>query len=193
MKKKIDYKNIWTRTKAMLLASRREWPAAHKENIPDKQLFREYLLPLAASGAACVFILLLLRGNIWTAIGMAAINFVSVLAGWFITHRLTREYLVSKLENARQIALHLATYGYGVYIVFHCLSDGLGGHFLGQVMEVASFLCIHTLYVGLETLPELNPKHRNNVLIISAVLMLVIPAIVERLLTIIFQIPTLYA
>ena len=103
------------------------------------------------------------------------------------------EYLDGKLGSARQTALYLATYGYGVYIVFHCLSDGFSGHFLGQVMEVASFLCVHTLYVGLETLPELNAKHRNNVLIMTAVLMLVIPAIAERLLTIVFRIPTLYA
>ena len=193
MKKKVDYKYIWARTKAMLLSPRREWPAAHKEDIPGKRLFQEYLLPLAATGTACVAILLLIRGNGWTAVSMAAINLISVLAGWFVTYRLTREYLDGKLGSARQTALYLATYGYGVYIVFHCLSDGFSGHFLGQVMEVASFLCVHTLYVGLETLPELNAKHRNNVLIMTAVLMLVIPAIAERLLTIVFRIPTLYA
>lgn len=177
----------------MLLSPRREWPAVHGEQATEKGLFREYFLPLAAAGAVCVLALLLARGHGWAAVGRAAINLLSVTAGWLVTNWLTRENLAGKLEDTRRTAAQLATYGYGVYIVFHCLADGLGGHFLGQVMEVASFLCVHTLYVGLETLPELDRKHRSNVLIVAAVLMLVTPALAERLLEIVFGVPTLYA
>ena len=177
----------------MVASPRREWPRAHGEPASERRLFRGYVLPLAAAGAACVLALLLARGGGWTALWMAAVNFASVVAGWFVTYRVTREYLAGKLPDAREVALRLATYGYGVYAVFHCLSDGLSGHFAGQVMEVASFLCVHTLYVGLETLPELDRKHRSNVLIVAAVLTLVVPALAERLLTIVFGIPTLYA
>ncbi len=193
MKKKIEYQRIWKRTKAMLLSPRKEWPGVHEEQVGERQLFREYLLPWAAAGMVCTLVLLLMRGRGLMAIGMAGINFAAALTGWYVTYRLTREYLSGKVERAGLLALQLATYGYGVYIGFSSLAAGFSPNFLGQLMEVGSLLCVHTLYVGLETAHALNQKYRSNVLIIAAVLMIAVPAIVERLLTILFRIPTLYA
>ena len=157
------------------------------------EMSRRYVVPLAAGGAACAGVLLGARGFGWWAAAVAGVNAVAVVAGWLAAWWAVRGLLAGRLEGGERLAVVLTGGSYGVFAVLHGVAAGLMPLFWGQLLEVGSLWCVHVLYTGLELLPGLDRKWRNNVLIVGGVLMVAVPAIVERLLTIVLRIPMLFA
>lgn len=177
----------------MLSQPEAEWQTVREEKINGLELFRNYLVPLSAAGSACTFILQLWSNMLLYAFATALITFVASVVGTYITYRVTKEYLLNKIDSAGKIALHLSIYCSGVFIIFHCLAEGMSGGFLGQLMAVFSLLCLRTLYLGLGQITGLNSQYRKSAIIIIGALVILSPVIIQRLLMIIFRIPTIYA
>lgn len=214
MKKRGKYGRVLRRTWAMATGSRREWPAMMEEwgleareggvavkeggrgrggDDGGREMALGYVAPLTVGGAACAGVLLGARGLGWWAAAVAGVNAVAVMAGWLAAWWAVRGLLAGRVEGGERLAVVLTGGSYGVFAVLHGLAAGLMPLFWGQLLEVGSLWCVHVLYTGLERLPDLDRKCRNNVLIVGGMLMVAVPAIAERLLTIVLRIPMLFA
>lgn len=191
MMKKSDIKGIYARTKEMLLHPDTEWQAVKRENTSGAEIFREYLVPLTSIGAACTLVLQLLHTPPLYAFAIAAITFVASVGGTYITYRVTREYLTDKIAEANAVALRLSVYCSSIFIVFHCLSRGMPEGFLCQLLGLLSLLSLRTLYIGINQMTALNVQLRKSTLVIAGLFIVLSPMIIQRLLVVIFRIPTI--
>lgn len=191
--KRWNFCKIYERTKLMLMHPETGWETVRQEKINGMELFKSYLIPLALVSSIATFLLQLFTVSVWYALAIGIINFVAAIVGTYITYRIVREYLLNKINEAGHVALHLAIYSTAIFIVFHCLSEGLGVGFFSQVLAVVSLMCLRTVYVGLNQLTALDARYKKSSIVIVGALVIVSPVIIVRLLTIICRIPTIYA
>ena len=191
MIKRWDIRGIYARTREMLFHPETEWRAVKRENMNGTDVFRGYLIPLAVAGSVCTFLLQLLHTPPFYAFAIAAITLVASVGGAYATYRVSREYLTDKITEANEGAIRLSVYCSGIFIVFHCLSQGMPEGFLGQLTGLLSLLCLRTLYVGINQMGGLNVQLRKSTLVIVGLLLIVSPMIIQRLLVIIFRVPTI--
>lgn len=185
---KIDYKNIFLRTKQMLIRPAAAWSEVLQENLPAGYTFRNYLFPLSVWVAVIVFLLSLIYCKPLKAAGLGAINLISTAGGAWIAYLIIREYLCSKLDCRDYEALNLTVYSYAVFIIFRSIGTALGTAFVGQIFTLLSLVFFRTLYAGIGQLPDLPAGQKTNVIIITSMVIICIPVIITHLLMIVFRI-----
>ncbi len=185
---KINFKYIYERTLQLLLKPESEWPHALEENNTEKEIFRNYLIPIALLTSVMVLLLSLLNYNFLQSGGLAIINLLSATLGCWFSYLITREYMCGKLSYENNQALNLTVYSAAIFIIFHSIGTALGSAFLGQLFTLFSFIFIRTLYKGLSTLPRLQTGQRTNILIIMSLSIICLPVIISQILTIVFGI-----
>lgn len=185
---RINIKHIYQRTKALLMHPEEIWPHALDERRSEKEIYRNYLLPIALVTSVLVLLLSLVHYNWLQACGLAIINLLSVTGGSWIAYLITREYLCRKLYYGNNQALNLTIYSAAIFIIFHSIGAALGNIFLGQLFVLFSFIFIRTLYKGLGILPGLLPVQKTNILIITSLSIVCIPVIITQILMIVFGI-----
>ncbi len=185
---KMNFQKIYERTKLMLLRPNSIWPWILKENLPVKDIFRNYLLPVSLVVSLLVLLLSLFKYSILHSVGLAFISLISALCGAWFAYLITREYLCSKLNCPNNMALNLTIYSFAVFILFHGIGTALGNIFIGQLFTLLSFIFIRTLYSGIERLPEIPANQKTNILIITSLTIICIPIIISQLLMILFNI-----
>lgn len=191
MMRKANFKSIYARTREMLFHPATGWQAVKQEDIAGAEAFREYLIPLTAAGSACTLVLQLLHTPPLYALLTAAITFAASIGGAYLAYRVTREYLSGKIADANNMSLRLSVYSSAIFIVFHSLSRGMPDGFLGQLLGLLSLLSLRTLYIGLNQTSHLNVQLRKSTFIIAGLLIVVSPMIIQRLLTLLFRVPTI--
>ena len=175
----------------MLFHPEMEWQTVKREDIAGAEIFREYLVPLSVTGSACTLVLQLLHTPPLYAFVIAAITFAASVGGAYITYRIIREYFTDKISEANNVALRLSVYCSAIFIVFHCLSQGMPDGFLSQLLGLLSLLCLRTLYIGINLTSGLDVQFRKSALIIAGLLLVLSPMILQRLLMLIFRVPTI--
>lgn len=185
---KINFRYIYDRTKQLLVNPDTVWPHALEEHNTEKDIFLNYLIPIALSTSILVLLLSLLNYNFLYAGGIAIINLLSVILGSWFSYLITREYMCGKLSYENNQALNLTVYSAAIFIVFHSIGTALGNVFLGQLFTLLSFIFIRTLYKGLGSLPELQTGQRTNILIITSLSIICLPVIISQILMIVFGI-----
>lgn len=187
-------RKIIDRIKGLLLEPKKEWQQIGREDSDRRTVLRDYILLPAAFFSIISALLRLISAHWLVALEYGAINFVACLTAALATHWITREYLANKSSGFRNNSFRLAVYCCSVYLIFRSISVGLSGSFMGDLMAVGSLLSLYTLYTGLETLfPDLNASHKKSALIICGLLILCIPVIITRLLTILLSVPAINA
>lgn len=185
---KMDLKTLYVRTWNFLINPETEWNLVKQEEVPLKNLFKFYLVPIAGVSSVAVLLGSLLFYSPMQAIGYAIINLLSATIGTWFTYLLTREYLCNKIEDADNTALYLTVYSAALFIIFHSLSIALGYSFLSQLFTVASFIFVRTLYTGLNQLKNLQANYKTNILIITGLSIVCLPVILQHILMIVFRI-----
>lgn len=185
---KTNYKHIYLRTRQMLTQPAIAWPEVLKENSTFRNTFRDYLFPIATFLSVIVFLIRLIHYPPLQALGLGIINFISVIGGAWFTYLITREYLCNKLNYPNHEALNLTIYSYTVFIIFHSIGGALENIFIGQIFTLFSLIFLRTLYTGTGQLPQLQPNHKTNILIITFLSIVFIPVIITQILMITFRI-----
>lgn len=175
----------------MLLHPDTEWQVVKSEKAMGSEIFRKYFIPLATIGAIATLALQVLHTPIVYAVAIACITFLSSIVGTYITYRVSKEYLASKIMEENLTSLRLSVYCSGVFTVFHALSQGLPEGFACQLMAVFSLLCLRTLNAGIKQTTSLHVQFHKSTIIIIGLLIIVSPMIIQRLLEMIFRIPTI--
>ena len=191
MMKRANFKGIYARTREMLFHPDTEWQAVKREDIAGAEVFRGYLVPLTLTSSACTLVLQLLHTPPLYALLTAAITFATSVGGAYLTYRITREDLTDKIAEANNVALRLSVDCSAIFIVFHCLSEGMPDGFFSQLLGLLSLLCLRTLYIGINQMSRLNVQLRKSTLIIAGLLLVVSPMIIQRLLMLLFRVPTI--
>ncbi len=185
---KTNYRNIYLRTKQMLLQPAIAWPEILQEDFSVRDIFRNYLFPITIGISAIVFLLSLIQYSSLQAFGLGIVNLISTLSGAWLTYLIIREYLCSKLNYRPREALNLTVYSYAVFIIFHSIGAALGTAFIGQIFSLFSFIFLRTLYAGIGQLPHLPSRQKTNIFIITSLTIICIPVIITQLLMIVFRI-----
>lgn len=186
--KRVNFKSIYRRTKELLLKPESIWPTVLEEEYSPRDVYRNYLIPVAILSSLCVLLISIVPYNFFQASGLAIINFISGTLGIWFSYLITREYLCGKLNYEDHFALNLTIYSGAIFIFFHSLGTALGNGFLGQLLTLLSFIFIRTLYIGLGQLSQLQSQHKTNILIITSLTIICLPVIISQLLKIIFGI-----
>lgn len=185
---KVNYKNIYERTKQMVLKPQMMWPEVLEEDWTIKEISRNYLLPIVIITSVFVLLFSFINYTVWQAIGLAFINLISALTGTWLAYLITREYLCGKLNYPDNQALNLTVYSSAVFILFHGLGSALGNIFIGQLFTLLSFIFIRTLYAGIGMLPHVSNGQKTNILVIVSLAIICIPIIISQILMIVFRI-----
>lgn len=185
----INIRFLYERTRNLLLNSGAEWSIIEDEYHNEKQLFKNYLIPLSAIVSLGVLLLSFFHYTIVDTLLYALINFVSTTMGTYLGYLIIREYLNNKISDAYNTALYLTVYSSAIFIVFHSLSVAFVSGFLSQLTGLISLIFIRTLYVGIARTKGIPAGIKTNTLIIMALSIICIPTITKKLLMIIFHIP----
>ncbi|MEG1737516.1 MAG: hypothetical protein RR137_04135 [Odoribacter sp.] len=188
---KINFKYIYERTRLLLLKPDIAWSTVLKEDSELKKIYKNYLLPIAATTTLLTFLLSLIDYNLYQSIALGIINFLAVSAGTWLSYRIAKEYLCGKLNIPENQALNITVYCSAIFITFHSIGSVLGNAFFGQLFTLLSFIFIRTLYVGLQQVTALKPGQRTNIFVILCVSIICMPAIITQLLRILLDIPAL--
>ncbi len=188
MNKSIDIPNLYRRMKDLLIRPHKIWPIVYGEKNSVRNLFRTYLIPVAALSSVAV-LLSILQYTVLQTLCYTIINFVSVIAGTYVAFLFSREYLNGKLRQPENTALTLTVYSASVFIVFHSVSVAFVSGFFSQLATLISLVFLKTLYTGIHTIPALQPSQKTNILIISGLSIICIPIILKKFLMILFHIP----
>lgn len=192
MRMKTNYRHIFFRTRQMLAQPAEAWKEAWQEETTPGDMFRHYLLPIAAGLSVIVFLLRLIHYTPWQAFGLGVIHFIAVIGGAWCTYIVTREYLCNKLNYLPGEALRLSIYSFTVFILFHSIGGTLGNSFIGQLFTLCGFIFLRTLYTGTGQLQQLQSNHKTNILIITSLSIICFPVIITHILRIISGISTIH-
>lgn len=185
---KIQYKTIYKRTRDLIIAPSESWRSILKEQTSQQQLINNYLLPLTIACSLLVFPISLFNYSVLQSIGLSFINLLASVIGTWIAYLLVKEYLCNKLDFRPAQALKLTIYSAAVFILFHSIGAALGNLFIGQLFTLASFIFIRTLYIGINTLPDIPANQKTNTIIIATLAIICCPIIVAQILMIMFRI-----
>ena len=190
---KKDLLDICSRLKGLLFDPQQEWQRIGKEDADRKRLFRHFIVFPCCLFSLLVVLIHLSSRSVVISVEYGVINFVSCLAGVYITWKVAREYLANKDARYQENSLKLTVYSFAVFLLFRSLSVGFTNSFWGDLMAVFSLIVLYTLYVGIDTLPELSASHKKSAFIIIGLLIACTPAIITRLLTILLRVPAINA
>lgn len=185
---KVNFRQIYERTSRMLTRPGEEWTFVADEYYNAKELFKNYLFPLAVISSLSIFVFGFFHYTVGQTIGHGLINLVASVTGLWLAYLVTREFLSNKLGDADNTALTLVVYSGAIFVVFHSLGIALGNGFLGQLSTLASFIFIRTLYAGIQQIKGLPNGQQTNLLVIAALSVLCMPVIIAQILKIIFGI-----
>lgn len=188
MMRKINFKYIYERTRRMLMQPEKEWDIIADEYGGLKDIFKNYLIPLAIVSSLSIFLFGFFHYSVGQTIGHGLINLLASVAGIWLAYLITREFLSNKLRDADNTAANLTVYSGAVFVVFHSLGIAFGNGILGQLFTLSSFIFIRTLYTGIRRIDKLPNGQQTNLLVITALSIICIPVIIAQVLTIIFGI-----
>jgi len=160
--------NIVDRIKKILLQPKMEWEIIAAETITTSELYRSYIMPLAAIGPVASIIGMSLIGismpltgtfriPITSAIGSAVVQYVFGLIGVYIL-ALIIDFLAPKFAGEKNVnqAFKLAAYSYtagwlsGIFVVIPTLS----------ILMISGLYSLYLLYTGIPILMK-TPKEKS--------------------------------
>jgi len=183
--------NIMERIKGILLRPKEEWQIIAGETTPIPELYRNYIILLAAIGPVASFIGMSLIGvslpvggayrvSIMTGIVSAVVQYILTLVGVYIL-ALIIDTLAPTFTGEKNIdqAFKLAAYSYtpGWLVGIFALIPALG------VLGILGLYGIYLLYVGLPVLMK-SPKEKSMgytiAIIIAAIIIFVVIGAISR-------------
>lgn len=185
---KIQYQNIYERTRGMILTPSERWNRIRNRHTDAKEAIHSYFVPVILLCSILYFPISLLNTTFLQALGLSIINFASSLLGTFLAYLLIREFLCNKLNCRTSTAFNLTLYSATVFLLFHSLGAAFGNLFIGQLLTLCSFIFIRTLYTGINALLNIPANQKTNTLIIASLSIICFPIIISKLLMIIFRI-----
>ncbi|TRZ75226.1 MAG: YIP1 family protein [Deltaproteobacteria bacterium] len=160
--------NIVDRIKKILLQPKMEWEIIAAETITTSELYRSYIMPLAAIGPVASIIGMSVIGismpftgtfriPITSAIGSAVVQYVFGLIGVYIL-ALIIDFLAPKFAGEKNVnqAFKLAAYSYtagwlsGIFVVIPTLS----------ILMISGLYSLYLLYTGIPILMK-TPKEKS--------------------------------
>ena len=183
--------NIMERIKGILLRQKEEWQIIAGETTPIPELYKNYIILLAAIGPVASFIGMSLIGvslpvggayrvSIMTGIVSAVVQYILTLVGVYIL-ALIIDTLAPTFTGEKNIdqAFKLAAYSYtpGWLVGIFALIPALG------VLGILGLYGIYLLYVGLPVLMK-SPKEKSMgytiAIIIAAIIIFVVIGAISR-------------
>ena len=183
--------NITERIKGILLRPKEEWQTIAGETTPIAELYKNYIILLAAIGPVASFIGMSLVGiglpgggayrvSITTGIRSAVVQYVLTLVSVYIL-ALIIDALAPTFSGEKNLtqAFKLATYSYtpGWLVGVFALIPALG------ILRILGLYGLYLLYVGLPVLMK-SPKEKSTVytvaVIIAAIIIFVVIGAISR-------------
>jgi hypothetical protein len=181
---------VLSRLKGLLLAPGREWRAINDESLERAALFRDFIV------VPCAALSLLVVLSRWTvvdftvALRWGVINLVACVAGCYLTFRVARVFLAAEIAGLPAVAFKLSLYTFAVYVPFRSLSMAFSSRaFAGELLAVCCLYSIHVLHAGLGALVPVDAARRRGACFLVGMLVICLPWILTRLLTIALRVP----
>jgi hypothetical protein len=164
----MDLNKIIQRARALLVSPRTEWPVIAAEPATVQELYREYIMILAAIPPICEFVKVSILGYAWhgfrvyrlgigAGLTAAIVQYVTSLAAVYVLAVIVEALAPNFAGQANRIqALKVAGYSYtaiwiaGVALILPGLS--------GLVALAGALYSIYLLYLGLPSTMEVLPE-----------------------------------
>jgi hypothetical protein len=181
---------VLSRLKGLLLAPGREWKVINDERLERVTLFRDFIVLPCALLSLLVVLLRWTAVDFTVALRWGVINLAACTAGCYLTFRVTRIFLAAEIAEITPVAFKLSLYTFAVYMPFRSLSMAFSSRdFAGELLAVCCLYSIHVLYSGLGALVSMDPTRRKGSCFLVGMLVICLPWIFTRLLTIVFRMP----
>jgi len=186
--------SIFTRAKNILLTPATEWLVISGETETPRTLLVKYVIPMALVPAIASFIgygligvhaIFLKFGGIQWGIAMAVNSFVTSVVGYFISTYVV-DALAPSFDSPKDVgrSAQLVAYSYtaawaaGIFYIIPSLS----------MLAILGLYGIYLFYLGIPVLKSTPEPKRIIYLAVSAVVIIIVAAVVNRIVTrIIFQ------
>ncbi|MDR1274045.1 MAG: hypothetical protein LBK12_05795 [Odoribacteraceae bacterium] len=181
---------VLSRLKGLLLAPGREWKVINDERLGRVTLFRDFIVLPCALLSLLVVLLRWTTADFSVALRWGVINLAACTAGCYVTFRVARVFLAAEIAEVTPVAFKLSLYTFVTYIPFRSLSMGFSSReFIGELLAVCCLYSIHVLYSGLGALASMDAARRRGSCFLVGLLVICLPWIFTRLLTIVFRVP----
>ncbi len=185
-----NFRYIYERTRKLTVKPEEVWAEVASEYHSEQEIFKTYLIPLAAVMSVPILLSYLIQGQFILSIEYALINLLSATTGTWLAYLITREFIAYKFHKSGQAALNLTVYSATVFVAFRSLGAAFDNKAIEQLFTLVSLIFFRTLHSGIIRYSGIEAKQRTNTLIIIGLSIICMPAIVKQILKIILGIPT---
>lgn len=182
-------KKTFYRIKNLIIDSKREWYVIDNEVISRKKQFKEFVTPFAILCSVIVFIGQIIEDDFFTSFKYFSASFITILLSIYCSFLILKEITNSNKSIEERDCENMVIYSSAVFFVFHSFAYLFNDDsIIRSLLTIAQFVCIITIWNGVGTIIKVNRSNKTGYTAIIALLITVIPSIIEQLLYIILNI-----
>lgn len=187
----INLTKVITRTRSIILDPKSEWSAIAEKEQSKKELYINYALPLIGISSLFTFVgVLVNHQSLTNALLQMLIVFLSLSGGLYIAASIIKElapnFNGSKNENRNFM---LVIYAASIFCIFHSAANMFSTFsFFRQLFILIELYFIRLLWLGSSPLLQIPNSKKAGFTLIAAIIILIIPLILERMLSILLNV-----
>ncbi|MFA8432954.1 MAG: YIP1 family protein [Marinifilaceae bacterium] len=188
----INLTHVFHRTRSIILNPKAEWDIIAQKEQNKKELYLNYALPLISICSLLAFSGILINySDLTHALSQMLIVFLSLSGGLFLAATIIKElapnFNGSKNENRNFM---LVIYAASIFCIFHSAANMFSlFSFFRQLFLLVELYFIRLFWLGISPLLQMPENKKAGFTLISALIILIIPLILERMLSILFNVP----
>ncbi len=190
MRKNIDIKGIFLRVKTFVVNPSKEWSKIKSEESNTKDLFYDFAFPFIAICSTFVFIGRFMEDGFITGFKCFLVTFISMITGMYAGSRILNEMISSNTDVSEIDCYKMMIYGSSVFCLFHGIAGFFGSHsIISNFLVITQFIAVWTIWTGTNPIIKTTKNNKTGYTLIISLLIILLPLILEKLLTIVFIIP----
>lgn len=190
MKNNIDIKQIFSRVKTLVINPAKEWNKIKSEEPSTKELFYDFAFPFLAVCSAFIFLGRFMEDGLITGFKCFLVSFISMSTGMYAGAKILKEMTASNENTTESDCFKMVIYSSSVFCLFHGFSGLFGSHsILSNLLILTQFIAVWTIWYGTKPIIKTTKNNKTGYTLIISLLIILLPLIMEKLLTIIFIIP----
>lgn len=186
----IDIKGIFSRVKSLVVTPAKEWNKIKSEEQATKELFYGFAFPLLAICSAFIFFGRIMEDGFIIAIKCFLVSFLSMATAMYTGAKILKEMTNSNNNTTETDCFKMIIYSSSVFCLFHGFSGLFGSHtVISNLLILTQFIAVWTIWNGTKPIIKTNKSNKTGFTLIIALLIFLLPMVLEKLLTVVFNIP----
>ncbi len=190
MRNYINIKRILLRVKTLIINPSKEWNKIKAEEHTTKELFYNFVFPFLALCSLLIFVGGFLAGGLLIGIKSLFGSFIAMTLSMYTGSKILKEITNSYENTTEKDCFKMIIYSSSVFCLFHSLSGLLSVlSILSNLFGLTQFIAVWTIWNGIKPIMKTNKSNLTGFTFVIALLTLLLPLVLEKLLAVVLGIP----